>query len=64
MRPGGGLARYNSYEDGIAAIDAFLRKAEGSGRDTVEELNGWYVVPASNNWLNVVIKTKQQLESL
>lgn len=59
----GGLAKYGSYQEGINAIHTFLEKAESRGRDTIEELNGWYVVPASNTWYSVVTKTKSQLES-
>ena len=60
----GRLLRFDSLADGIAAEDAFLRKAESNGHDTIESLNGWYVVPASANWLNVVLRTKAELESL
>jgi hypothetical protein len=60
----GHICSYPSLEAGIAAIDAFLSKAESSGRDTVEKLNCWYVQPCSTNWLNTVSRTKNQLEAL
>lgn len=60
----GVLCRYTTLEDGIKAIDAFLTKAEAKGKDTIEELNCWYVVPCSQNWLNTVLKIKTQLEAL
>ncbi len=56
--------KYESYEGGIDAIDSLLERYEGRGKDTIEELNGYYVVPASQNWYNTVIKTKNLLENL
>lgn len=59
-----GLQKYADLGQGIAAIDALLAKYESRGKDTIEELNGYYVVPASNNWLSTVLKVKAELESL
>jgi hypothetical protein len=56
--------RFATIPDGIEAIDALLTKYEAKGKDTIEELNGYYVQPASQNWFNVVLKTKLTLESL
>lgn len=58
------VCRYATLEDGIKAIDSLLTKYEAKGKDTIEELNGYYVQPASQNWYNVVLKTKLHLESL
>jgi hypothetical protein len=66
----GSICSYPSLEAGIAAIDAFLRKAESNGRDTIEEFRGWYCVndkypgKICPNWESVVLRTKSQLESL
>lgn len=56
------LCRYGSPEEGIRAIDALLTKYESRGRDTIEELNGYYVVPASPNWYATVTKVQAQLQ--
>ena len=61
---GSNLHRYKSYEEGIAAISNLLQRYEDRGKDTIEEMNGYYVVPANPNWLNTVIKIKAQVESL
>jgi hypothetical protein len=64
------LCVYETAVEGIGAIDAFLRKAEGNGRDTVEEFRGWYCVNrayAGNicpNWEPTVLRVKAELESL
>ena len=59
-----GLNYYSTAEEGIAAISDLLTKYEARGYDTIEKLNGYYVQPASSNWFNVVLRTKQELESL
>jgi hypothetical protein len=64
MRVGGGLARYSSFEESISAIDGLLTRYEGRGYDTLEELNGYYVQPASDNWFRVVTITKAAIEEL
>lgn len=63
MKPGGGLRYFATAEEGIAAIDIWLASHEAK-HPTIESLNGYYVYPASQNWLNVVLKTKAELESL
>jgi len=60
----GKLCHYESLEAGINAISNLLVKYESRGKDTLEELNGYYVVPASANWFNTVLKTKQLVENL
>jgi len=60
----GKLCAYSSIPDGISAINALLTKYEANGHDTIESLNGYYVVPASSNWYNTVLSTKLKLESL
>jgi hypothetical protein len=55
---------YPTIPEGIAAIDTLLTKYEAKGKDTIEELNGYYVQPASANWFNTVVKIKNELESL
>jgi hypothetical protein len=60
----GHLIPFNTLADWISAENAFLEKAYAEGKTTIESLNGWYVVPASNEWLNTVIQTKQTLENL
>jgi len=64
MRPGGGLQRFATMGEAINAIDSLLAKYEARGKRTIEELNGYYVVPASTTWLNTVLTTKLHLESL
>lgn len=61
---GGKVCTYQTMELGIAAVSSLLDKMYDRGRTTVESLNGHYVVPASSNWLNTVLKTKLELESL
>lgn len=56
--------KYATPEEGITTISEFLAKADKAGRNTLEKLNGWYVVPASSNWFNVVLTTKTKLENL
>jgi hypothetical protein len=56
--------RYSSYEESINAISDLLSKYEIRGKDTLEELNGYYVQPASNNWLSTVLRIKSEVESL
>lgn len=56
--------RFATPAEGIAAISAFLAKADSSGHDTIEKLNGWYNQPGSSNWLSTVTKTKLKLETL
>jgi hypothetical protein len=60
----GRVCAYKSWEESIEAIHSLLTKYEARGKDTIEELNGYYVVPASQNWFNVVLKTKQHVEAL
>lgn len=60
----GVLCKYATLEEGIRAISTLLEKYESRGKDTLEELNGYYVVPASNNWYNTVLKTKLKVENL
>jgi hypothetical protein len=56
---------YPTPEAGIHAISDLLAKYETDGKHTsIESLNGFYVQPASNNWLQTVLKTKAYLESL
>ena len=59
-----GLRVYKTPEEAIAAITALLARYEERGYDTIEELNGYYVQPASQNWYSVVTKTKAHIESL
>ncbi len=60
-----GLAYYSTPEQGIQAISELLAKYETEyGKTTIEQLNGFYVLPASNNWLNTVLKSKQLIENL
>jgi len=59
-----GLAYYSTPEQAIEAISMLLARYEESGHDTIEKLNGYYVQPASANWLNTVLRTKSELESL
>ena len=59
-----GLRKFSSLEGGIEAIDALLARYEDNGHNTIESLNGYYVQPASQNWLNTVLNTKELLESL
>lgn len=61
---GKGFARYCTAEEGIQAISNLLARYESKSKDTLEELNGYYVQPASSNWLNTVIKAKDELERL
>jgi hypothetical protein len=66
----GHLKSYDSLDSGIMAIEAFLAKAESNGRDTVESFRGWYCYQADTadhvcwNWEDVVIRIKNELESL
>lgn len=60
----GRVCHYGSAEEGIAAISNLLAKYEARGKDTIESMNGYYVVPASSLWLNTVIKTKAAVEGL
>jgi hypothetical protein len=60
----GHLAQYATLSDGIDAISSLLVRYEVRGKDTIEELNGYYVQPASQNWFNTVLKTKQLVENL
>lgn len=64
MKRGGGLERYASLPDGISAISNLLVRYESRGKDTLEKLNGYYVVPASQNWYNTVLKIKLKVEEL
>jgi hypothetical protein len=64
MQRGGGLAKYQSFEESIQAISDLLVRYEARGKDTLEELNGYYVVPASANWFSTVLKIKLQVENL
>lgn len=56
--------RYNSYEEGIDAIIAFLSKAEAKGRTTIESFRGWYCQSACTTWYPTVIKIKTELENI
>jgi hypothetical protein len=60
----GRVCKYPTLEAGIEAIHSLLTRYEAKGKDTIEELNGYYVQPASTNWYNTVLKTKLHLESL
>lgn len=62
MSSGSGLQHFNSIPESISAISSLLSRYESKGKDTLEELNGYYVVPASQNWFNTVLKTKLTLE--
>lgn len=59
-----GFAQYCTAEEGIESISSLLARYEARGKDTIEDLNGYYVQPASQNWLNTVLKIKAQLENL
>ena len=59
-----GLKYYSTPEEAIEAISTLLAKYEAQGRDTIEELNCYYVQPCSQNWLNTVLKIKASLEAL
>lgn len=60
----GRICRYDSLDAGIDAIDRLLGGYEARGRDTIEEMNGYYVQPASANWYNTVSNVKRTVESL
>jgi hypothetical protein len=57
-----GLKYYATAEEGIAAINNWLAAHE-AGHPTIESLDGFYVVPYSQTWLNVVLKTQTSLTS-
>ncbi len=61
---GGRLLQFATLSAWITAENNFLAHAQASGHTTIESLNGWYVQPASNSWLQTVLTTKQQVESL
>lgn len=70
MKPGGGLQRYKSAEEGIQAIHNFLEnKAWNRGRLTLEKFRGWYCVnkkfPGNvcPEWEPHVKKIKAEIES-
>jgi hypothetical protein len=60
------LKKYPDLPTAIADMDVYFHNYWEAKRDvhTIEGLNGRYVVPASSNGLNVVLKTKAELESL
>jgi len=60
----GHLLRFDSVAAGLAAENTFLEHADDTGRDTIESLNCWYVVPCSDNWIDTVLRTKAAVEAL
>jgi hypothetical protein len=70
MKPGGGLQRFATLSDGIAAIDAYLTRRFNAGRDTLEEFRGYYCVNTAYpgnvcpNWESTVKRVKLELENL
>ncbi len=65
MLRGGGLRKFSSLPEAITCISDLLATYETKyGKDTIEELNGFYVQPASATWLQTVVKTKRELEAL
>jgi len=63
MRSSGGLKRYASFDEAVAAVETWLVNHE-AGHPTTESLNCFYVQPCSANWLNTVLRVKSELESL
>jgi hypothetical protein len=70
MKPGGGLQFFATADEGIAAIDAFLARAESRGRTTIESFRAWYCYSATGpehicrNWEPVVLQVKAEVEAL
>lgn len=70
MKPGGGLKRYGSLEEGIADIHAHLARRESQGLTTIESLRGRYCVDkrypgaVCPNWEPYVKRIKAQVEAL
>ena len=71
MRPGGGLQRLTTPEEGIAAIHEFLERAETvRGKPTIESFRGWYCYASYNTshicpeWEPQVLKIKAEVENL
>lgn len=62
MKPGGGLAKYGSYLEGIQAIENWLTKWEPT-HPTIQSLRGFYCASACTNWEPTVLKVKTLLES-
>lgn len=66
----GHIIRFQNLSEGLDAIEQFLANAENRGRTTIESFRGWYCYSASEpnhickNWEEVVIKTKNEVESL
>jgi hypothetical protein len=66
----GKVCRYSSLHDGIEAISSLLARYESKGKDTIESMRGYYCVNkkypgnACPDWEPIVLKIKQQVESL
>ena len=66
----GKVIKYPSQEAAIDAVHNLLDKAYNNGRDTIDELNGWYCYNANYpggkcpSWTRVVTETKLKLEAL
>lgn len=59
----GKLIRFDTLADWIQTENDWLAKHE-QDHPTIESLNCYYVQPCSSNWLNTVIKTKEEIEAL
>ena len=56
---------YTSYQEAIVDADKLIEKWQAKGKWlTVESMNGSYVVPKSQNWVQVVNKNIKELDGI
>lgn len=68
MKSSGGLQKFATPQDGIAAISAYMDKLPSRGKTTFKSLRGWYCVNRNYpgnvcpGWEQTVKRVKAQLE--